>query len=197
MPCPFIKVGLGYIKSSAFSIQAGIIIDMAQESQESSRESNQESIQESDQESDQESCVFCDIVAGRIRAHRIWEDELTLCILDINPFSTGHSLVIPKRHVPWWHELSDEENSSLFKGAGIVARKMMAALRPDFVCMYARGRRIAHTHIFLVPTVKGDVLDRFFNALELFQESPAHLAGLREEKAMIDAADLIRQAETE
>ena len=193
MPCPFIKVGLSYIKSSAFSIQAGIIIDMAQESQESSRESNQESIQESDQES----CVFCDIVAGRIRAHRIWEDELTLCILDINPFSTGHSLVIPKRHVPWWHELSDEENSSLFKGAGIVARKMMAALRPDFVCMYARGRRIAHTHIFLVPTVKGDVLDSLFNALELFQESPAHLAGLREEKAMIDAADLIRQAETE
>ncbi len=144
MPCPFIKVGLSYIKSSAFSIQAGIIIDMAQESnQESSRELNQESIQESDQESNQESnqesCVFCDIVAGRIRAQRIWEDELTLCILDINPFSTGHSLVIPKRHVPWWHELSDEENSSLFKGAGIVARKMMAALRPDFVCMYARA----------------------------------------------------------
>ena len=132
MPCPFIKVGLGFIKSSAFSIQAGIIIDMA-------LESNQESGQESNHESNQESCVFCDIVAGRIRAQRIWEDELTLCILDINPFSTGHSLVIPKRHVPWWHELSDEENSSLFKGAGIVARKMMAALRPDFVCMYARA----------------------------------------------------------
>ena len=206
MPCPFIKVGLGFIKSSAFSIPAGIIIDMAQESsqesdQESSQESDQKSSQQSDQksgqESNQESCVFCDIVTGRIRAQRIWEDDLTLCILDINPFSTGHSLVIPKRHVPWWHELSDEENSSLFKGAGIVARKMMAALRPDFVCMYARGRRIAHTHIFLVPTVKGDVLDRFFNALELFQESPVHLAGLREERAMMDAADLIRQAETE
>ena len=206
MPCPFIKVGLGFIKSSAFSIPAGIIIDMAQESsqesdQESSQESDQKSSQQSDQksgqESNQESCVFCDIVTGRIRAQRIWEDDLTLCILDINPFSTGHSLVIPKRHVPWWHELSDEENSSLFKGAGIVARKMMAALRPDFVCMYARGRRIAHTHIFLVPTVKGDVLDRFFNALELFQESPVHLAGLREEKAMMDAADLIRRAETE
>ena len=166
-----------------------IILNMPQRSQEPSPEPTQESRQES--------CVFCDIVAGRRAAHRIWEDDLTLCILDTNPLSKGHSLVIPKRHVPWWHELSDEENSSLFKGAGIVARKMMAALRPDFVCMYARGRRIAHTHIFLVPTVKGDVLDRFFNALELFQESPAHLAGLREEKAMMDAADLICQAETE
>jgi len=73
----------------------------------------------------------------------------------------------------------------------------MAALRPDFVCMYGRGRRIAHTHIFLVPTAKGDVLNSLFNALELFQESPAHLAGLREDRAMIDAADLISRAETE
>ena len=126
----------------------------------------------------QESCVFCDIVAGRRAAHRIWEDDLTLCILDINPLSKGHSLVIPKRHVPWWHELSDEENASLFKGAGIVARKMMASLSPDFIGMYARGKRIPHTHIFLVPTVGGDILDRFFNTLELFQESPSDFPGL-------------------
>lgn len=44
--------------------------------------------------------------------------------------------------------------------------------------MYARGRRIPHTHIFLVPTYKWDVLDRFFNPLELFQESPQDLAAL-------------------
>lgn len=142
----------------------------------------------------QEPCVFCDIVAGRKKAHLIWEDELTVCILDINPLSKGHCLVIPKRHVPWWHELTDEENASLFHAAGIVSRKMMKSLSPDFVCMYARGRRIPHTHIFLVPTFGGDLLDRFFNALELFQESPPNLALLREEEAMKDAADLIRKA---
>lgn len=37
---------------------------------------------------------------------------------------------------------------------------------------YVRGRRIPHTHLFLIPTYSGDVLDRFFNALEHFQESP-------------------------
>ena len=158
---------------------------------------SQDPCQESGYESDQEPCVFCDIVAGRRAAYKIWEDGLTLCILDNNPFSKGHALVIPKRHVPWWHELSDEENASLFRGAGIVARKMMASLQPDFVCMYARGRRIPHTHIFLVPTVGGDVLDRFFNALELFQESPTDLARIREEKAMRDAAHLLRQAKAE
>ncbi|HUS74516.1 MAG TPA: HIT family protein [Methanothrix sp.] len=148
-------------------------------------------------EEPKKSCIFCDIVADRAPSHKIYEDDLTLCILDINPFSKGHCLVIPKRHVPWWHELTAEENASLYSVAGIVARKMMHSLQPDFVCMYARGRRIPHTHIFLVPTYSGDVLDRFFNALELFQESPPKLAALREERSMKDTADLIRKAETQ
>ena len=74
-----------------------------------------------------------------------------------------------------------------------MSEKMMAALKPEFVCMYARGRRIPHTHIFLVPTYEGDVLDRFFNALELFQESPPALTALREKKSLEDVAELLRQ----
>jgi len=145
-------------------------------------------------ESTKNGCIFCDIIEGIAPGSRIYEDELSLAILDINPFSKGHCLVIPKRHVPWWHELSLEENASLFRVAQTVAEKMMAALKPDFVCMYARGRRIPHTHIFLVPTYQGDVLDRFFNALELFQESPPALAALREEKSMEDVAKLLRDS---
>lgn len=145
-------------------------------------------------ENSEKACIFCEIVAGRAHSHKIYEDDLTLCILDINPFSRGHSLVIPKRHVPWWHELTVEENASLFRVAKIVAEKMMLTLQPDFVCMFARGRRIPHTHIFLVPTYSGDVLDRFFNALELFQESPPKLAALRECKSMEETAESIRKA---
>jgi len=137
-------------------------------------------------------CVFCDIIVEKAPCYRIYEDELSLAILDINPFSRGHCLVIPKRHVPWWHELSMQENASLFGVAKIVAEKMMKALNPDFVCMYARGRRIPHTHIFLVPTYSGDVLDRFFNALELFQESPPKLAALRDSNSQEEIAELLR-----
>jgi histidine triad (HIT) family protein len=145
-------------------------------------------------ESTKNGCIFCNIIDGIAPGSRIYEDELSLAILDINPFSKGHCLVIPKRHVPWWHELTAEENAGLFRVAQIVAEKMMAALKPDFVCMYARGRRIPHTHIFLVPTYQGDVLDRFFNALELFQESPPMLAALREKNSLEDVADLLRNA---
>jgi histidine triad (HIT) family protein len=145
-------------------------------------------------EKNKEHCIFCDIVAERAPSCKVYEDDLSLCILDINPFSKGHCLVIPKRHVAWWHELTAEENASLFEVAGIVARKLMRSQKPDFICMYVRGRRIAHTHIFLVPTCNGDVLDRFFNALELFQEAPPELTALREMHSMQEVAELIRKA---
>lgn len=138
-------------------------------------------------------CVFCSIVAGEAPAHVVAEDELSLCLLDINPFTEGHCLVISKRHVPWWHDLSEAETISLFRMARTVARRLGAAYEPDFVCLYARGRRVPHTHIFLVPTVKGDVLDAFFNALEHFQESPQDLAALRDEERLRQAAERIRQ----
>lgn len=141
------------------------------------------------------SCVFCRIVAGDAEAHVVYENELSLVILDINPWSKGHCLAIPKRHVPWWHDMTAEETASLFSAARIVSQKIMAALNPDFVCMYARGRRIPHTHIFLVPTYKGDPLDRFFNALEGFQEAPSELMGLRSSASMEEMAEVLRRSD--
>ncbi len=138
-------------------------------------------------------CVFCDIAAGKAPAHIIMENELSMVILDINPYAEGHCLAIPKRHVPWWHELSEEEVVSLFTLAHRAANKLMMTFNPEFVCLYARGRRIPHTHIFLVPTQGGDVLDRFFNALEKVQESPAELVKLKEPGAMEQTASLLKK----
>lgn len=139
------------------------------------------------------SCIFCDIVAGRAPAHIIEEDALTLCILDIHPYTRGHCLVIPRRHVPWWHEMTDEENTALFRMARTIGNRMMETFHPDFVFLYARGRRIPHTHLFLIPTYSGDVLDRFFNALENFQESPQALAKLKDPAEMAEAARILRK----
>jgi histidine triad (HIT) family protein len=65
-------------------------------------------------------CIFCKIVAGKADAYRIYEDELSLGILDINPFTQGHCLVISKRHVTWWHDLTEEEMKSLFSVARVM-----------------------------------------------------------------------------
>jgi histidine triad (HIT) family protein len=138
------------------------------------------------------SCVFCDIVAGKAPAHRVFENDGAVAILDIQPLARGHCLVLSKRHAQFWHQLSREESRSLFEAAHAAADRLVRALDPDFVCLYARGRRIPHTHLFLVPTFAGDTLDRFFNALEGFQESAAALSDLRSAEAMASVARLLR-----
>ncbi len=72
----------------------------------------------------------------------------------------------------------------------------MQTFQPDFVCLYARGRRIPHTHIFLVPTSQGDPLDRFFNALEGFQEAPAELNRLKQEDRMKETPERLRKTKS-
>ncbi|HNQ86425.1 MAG TPA: HIT family protein [Deltaproteobacteria bacterium] len=138
-------------------------------------------------------CIFCDIVAGRAESYTVYEDETTMCILDIHPYTKGHCLVIPRRHVTWWHEMTEVETTSVFRTARMISNRMMETLSPspDFVFMYARGRRIPHTHIFLIPTYKDDVLDRFFHALEKFQESPQEMALLKGKDQMLDAMKLL------
>jgi histidine triad (HIT) family protein len=139
-------------------------------------------------------CVFCEIVTGRAPVHLVAEDELSMCILDINPFTEGHCLVLSKRHVPWWNDLGEDEVTSLFKLARRVASQLREAFTAEFVCLYARGRRVPHTHIFLVPTHTGDVLDGFFNALERFQVLPQELAALKDDARLAEAAAKIRKA---
>ncbi|MGZ7040960.1 MAG: HIT family protein, partial [Thermoanaerobaculia bacterium] len=129
------------------------------------------------------------------RAHIIDENPLAVAILDINPFAEGHCLILSKRHVVWWQELTDEEIVSVFSLAKRVANRLGSAFSPEFVCLYARGRRIPHTHIFLVPTKSGDVLDSFFNAMERVQESPNALAELRTAEALESAAKKIRMTD--
>jgi len=79
--------------------------------------------------------------------------------------------------------------------AKVVANRMMDKFHPDFIFLYARGKRIPHTHLLLIPTYSGDVLDRFFNALENFQESPQELARLREPAAMDEALQILRKTD--
>jgi histidine triad (HIT) family protein len=140
------------------------------------------------------SCVFCEIAAGSAAADVVCEDRLALAILDIQPLARGHCLVIPRRHVPWWHEMSEDETASLFGVARVAAQKLMKVMEPDFVAMYARGRRIPHTHLFLVPTFAADPVDRFFNALEGFQECADRLARLRDGADRAAVARLLRDA---
>jgi histidine triad (HIT) family protein len=106
-------------------------------------------------------CVFCAIVTGTAAAHRIYEDDSVVAIMDIHPATTGHVLVIPKQHSPdLWH-IAPADASKVMVASVQVAQMIRRALRPDGInLVHATGRAawqsVFHFHLHLVPRRDGD-----------------------------------------
>jgi histidine triad (HIT) family protein len=109
------------------------------------------------------SCVFCAIVAGDAPAIRVYEDADYLAILDIRPFTRGHTLVIPKRHTV---DLTDTPPETLAAMATIgqrIARAARATELADATNIGINDGRAAfqsvfHIHLHVLPRRNGDKL---------------------------------------
>ncbi len=101
-------------------------------------------------------CVFCAIAAGEIPSFKIYEDELVLAYLDINPFTEGHALVIPKEHSSGLLDTSDETLSALIARVKKVADHLKKTLPCDGFNILqnngeAAGQTVMHIHFHIVP----------------------------------------------
>ncbi|MCB2189387.1 MAG: HIT family protein [Deltaproteobacteria bacterium] len=110
-----------------------------------------------------ETCIFCDIVAGKVPAFKVYEDERSLAFADINPVTPGHTLVIPKNHTANLWEITPGDLAGVHQAAQKVARAMKAALKPAGIFLAqlngeAAGQIIMHYHVHLIPRNPGDPL---------------------------------------
>lgn len=101
-------------------------------------------------------CIFCAIAAGEIPSFKIYEDELVLAYLDINPFSEGHTLVIPKAHSTGLVDTPDETLAAVIARVKKVAAHLKAALPCDGFNILqnngaAAGQTVMHLHFHIVP----------------------------------------------
>lgn len=108
-----------------------------------------------------ENCIFCKIGKGEIPSDKIYEDEKFLAFLDIKPVSDGHLLIIPKKHIVWMQDASDEIIAEIFK----LTKKLMLALKNKLPCDYVQesvvGNEIPHFHVHLIPRHNGDFFRNF------------------------------------
>jgi len=65
-------------------------------------------------------CLFCRIVAGEIPSDRMYEDDEIIAFRDIAPQAPTHLLVIPRRHIPDAHALTDPDADLLVKLFGVI-----------------------------------------------------------------------------
>ena len=109
-------------------------------------------------------CVFCAIAAGEIPCFKVYEDELVLAYLDINPFSEGHTLVIPKAHTTGLLDTPEETLAALLARVKKVAAHLKSALGCDGFHILqnngaAAGQTVGHIHFHIVPRRNGDPIE--------------------------------------
>ncbi len=108
-------------------------------------------------------CIFCKIVAGELPAERVQEDEHTVAFMDLNPWTRGHALVIPRRHSKNLYEVQDEDLRNTASAAKVLAERMRDRLHCDGVnllnaCEPAAWQTVFHFHIHVIPRYVDDPL---------------------------------------
>ena len=105
-------------------------------------------------------CLFCRIVAGEIPSKRVFEDEHAIAFLDLDPFKTGHTLVVPKVHVTDALEdaavLARIAPAITATGRLLVERLGASGLNILSNIGADAGQSVFHLHVHLVPRYADD-----------------------------------------
>lgn len=107
-------------------------------------------------------CVFCEILEGRLPASMVYRDAQCSALLDIQPVNPGHLLIFPNQHAASLADLDAEQAAHLMR----VAHRLAAALRQSGVrcegvnLFLADGaaamQEVFHVHLHVFPRYHGD-----------------------------------------
>ena len=106
-------------------------------------------------------CVFCMIRDGKIPSAKVYEDERTFAIMDINPLTRGHCLIVTKAPAPTPLDAETEDLKAAIVAAKKVAGALRKSLAPDGLnVLQANGaaafQSVPHFHLHLIPRSTGD-----------------------------------------
>ncbi len=110
-------------------------------------------------------CIFCQIVSGKIPSKTIYDDDKVLVVLDINPATKGHLLVIPKTHYAIMPQIPDEELGHYFVVSKFLSQLLLKNMKATGTNLFiangqAAGQRAQHFMLHIIPRKDGDgILD--------------------------------------
>ena len=107
-------------------------------------------------------CIFCKIIAGDIPSYTVYEDDVVKAFLDISQGTPGHTLVVPKKHVPDLFAYDEDLAAAVFARLPKIARaikkstpaiKGMNVVNNNGKVAY---QSVFHSHIHLIPRYSDD-----------------------------------------
>ena len=111
------------------------------------------------------SCVFCDAVDANLeddKCLKVYDGKKCFVMLNLYPYNSGHTMIIPKRHLSKYDELEEDEMNEVMKISKIVMRALENIMKPQGFNFGANLGKAAgagiddHLHFHLLPRWNGD-----------------------------------------
>lgn len=99
-------------------------------------------------------CIFCSIISGEIPSNTIDENKYSIAVLEINPISSGHMIIIPKKH----SSNSETMPSQVFGLAKKVAKRIKLKLKPKEI-LFSSGAMFGHSIVNVIPIYNEERID--------------------------------------
>jgi histidine triad (HIT) family protein len=124
--------------------------------------------------------VFSKIIRGEIPCHRVYEDDLTIAFLDVNPIARGHVLVVPKEPAVTLPELSDASAAAIGRVLPRICRAVMKVTGAGDCNILQNNGRLAHqavphVHFHVIPKTEHEGLGITWPAKPLDRDAGAEL----------------------
>lgn len=94
--------------------------------------------------------IFTRIIAGELPARFVWRDDDVVAFLTIEPFTPGHTLVVPRAEVDHWIDLPAELAARVFAVAQAVGQGVQQAFAPRRIGLLIAGDEIPHAHVHVI-----------------------------------------------
>jgi histidine triad (HIT) family protein len=106
-------------------------------------------------------CVFCKIVFKEIPSEILYENELAIAVLDINPINFGHTLILPRQHCKDFLDLPEDTYTSILQATKVVTQALVQSLKLEGYNIFTNNGQIAgqsvfHFHLHITPRYRDD-----------------------------------------
>src|SRR3989338_833606 len=121
-------------------------------------------------------CIFCHIVSGKMKARKIYEDDVCIAVMDINPAAPGHLLLLPKEHYTVMPQVPDDVLGHIFivcKGLSNAMLRSIEARGTNIVVANGptAGQKAQHFMVHLIPRRENDGLQFSLPQRKISEES--------------------------
>ncbi len=128
-------------------------------------------------------CIFCKIVAKQVQAKTVYEDEQFIAVLDINPGTPGHLLVMPKEHYSILPQLPEDVITHLGMLAKHLSQSTLRGIKAQGTTIFvangvAAGQRASHFLLHVIPRMDGDGAGMTLPEVPMSEADVAKLQGV-------------------